>query len=44
MIRTVRIWLACRRLNKLVERNRKSFEIESYRRRRSAAHKATRAA
>ena len=34
---------ALRRLAKLVETNRRSFEIEQYRRRRQAALKATRA-
>jgi hypothetical protein len=39
MIRSVRIWLACRRLQRLVDQRRNSFEAEQYRRRRAAALK-----
>jgi hypothetical protein len=39
MIRALKQWLAVRRLNKLVEARRKSFEVESYRRHRAAALK-----
>jgi hypothetical protein len=35
----LRIWLAHRRLQKLVERQRNSFEIQDYRKRRAAALK-----
>jgi hypothetical protein len=38
----LRIWLAHRRLQKLVERQRNSFEIQDYRKRRAAALKHTR--
>jgi hypothetical protein len=43
MIRTIRIWLAVRRLNRLVARNRDSYECQRFRERRAAALKATRA-
>lgn len=39
MIRTIRLWLAVRRLNKLVERQRNSYECRRYRERRAAALK-----
>lgn len=39
MIRALRIWLAGRKLNKMVERQRNSFACEQYRRRRAAALK-----
>jgi hypothetical protein len=39
MIRSIRIWLAHRRLQKLVERQRNSFEVQDYRKRRAAALK-----
>jgi hypothetical protein len=42
MIRYVRQWLAVRRLNRLVARQRTSFACEQYRRRREAALKHTR--
>jgi hypothetical protein len=42
MIRYLKIWLAHRRLQKLVERQRNSFEIQDYRKRRAAALKHTR--
>jgi hypothetical protein len=42
MIRRFQIWLAHRRLQKLVERQRNSFEIQDYRKRRAAALKHTR--
>jgi len=42
VIRYIRQWLAVRRLNKLVEKRRASFETEQYRRRRAAALKHTR--
>ena len=38
-IRYARQWLACRKLNRLVERQRASYECESYRRHRYAALK-----
>jgi hypothetical protein len=38
----IRRWLACRRLSRMVEAKRQSFEIEQYRRRRYAALKHTR--
>ena len=37
MIRYIRTWLAVRRLNRLVEKRRQSFEILDYKRRRAAA-------
>lgn len=37
MIRRFRQWLAVRRLNRLVEARRQSFEIMDYKRRRAAA-------
>jgi hypothetical protein len=43
MIRHLRQWLAIYKLNKLVSRQRNSFECEQYRRRREAALKHTRA-
>lgn len=43
MIRYFKQWLAVRRLNRLVEQRRNSFECQDYARRRSAALKATRA-
>lgn len=39
MIRYLRQWLACRRLNRLVAKRARSFEVEQYRRRRKAALK-----
>jgi hypothetical protein len=42
-MRWLKQWLAIRRLNKLVEQRRQSFECQDYARRRSAALKATRA-
>jgi hypothetical protein len=42
-MRWLKQWLAIRRLNKLVEQRRQSFECRDYARRRSAALKATRA-
>jgi hypothetical protein len=36
---TVRQWLACRRLAKLVAKQRKSFEVKDYAKRRAAALK-----
>ena len=42
MIRALRIWIAARRLQRLVERNRRSFETQSFVRRRTAALKHTR--
>jgi hypothetical protein len=43
MLRYIRQLLAIRRLNKLVEARRRSFEIQDYAKRRQAALKATRA-
>jgi hypothetical protein len=40
MIRLVRQYLAKRKLDKLVRRNRESYEIQDYRKRRAAALKA----
>ena len=40
MIRLIRQHIAARRLAKLVEANRRSFEVEQYRRKRQAALKA----
>ena len=40
MIRLLKQWAACRRLNKLVQQRRASFEIQDYRKRRAAALKA----
>lgn len=37
MIHYIRQWLAVRRLNRLVEKRRQSFEIMDYKRRRAAA-------
>jgi hypothetical protein len=42
MIRYLIQWRACRRLNKLVAKQRASFETEQFRRRRAAALKGTR--
>jgi hypothetical protein len=42
MIRYLIQWRACRRLNKLVAKQRASYEAEQFRRRRAAALKATR--
>jgi hypothetical protein len=42
VIRSLRIWLACRRLQRLVERRMSSFEIQDFRRRRAAALKHSR--
>jgi hypothetical protein len=42
MIRYIRQYLAHRRLQKLVERQRNSFEIQDYRKRRAAVLKHTR--
>lgn len=42
MIRYLRQWAACRRLNKLVQKQRNSFACEQYRRRRAAALKCYR--
>ena len=39
MIRYIRQWLAVRRLNKLVARQRDSYETRRYRERRAAALK-----
>jgi hypothetical protein len=39
MIRTIRQWFAVRRLNRLVAKQRSSFECQQYRRRREAALK-----
>lgn len=39
MIRRFRQWLAVRRLNRLVEARRRSYEVETYRRHRAAALK-----
>jgi hypothetical protein len=39
MIRYLKIWLAHRRLQKLVERQRDSYECRRYRERRAAALK-----
>lgn len=44
LISYARQYLACRRLNKLVRARAQSFEIIDYRRRRTAALKATRPA
>ena len=38
-VRYARQWIACRKLNKLVEQRLRSFECESYRRHRAAALK-----
>jgi hypothetical protein len=43
MIAYVRQWLAVRRLNRLVQKRRASFEVQDYRRRREAALKGRRA-
>jgi hypothetical protein len=37
MIRYIRTWLAVRRLNRLVQARRNSFEVQDYQRRRAAA-------
>ena len=42
IINAIRQAIAARRLAKLVETNRRSFEVEQYRRKRQAALKATR--
>lgn len=42
MIRFLRTYFAVRRLNKLVQARRNSFEIRDYAKRRQAALKATR--
>ena len=42
MIRALRTYLAKRRLAKMVERNRQSFETRDFAKRRAAALKATR--
>jgi hypothetical protein len=42
MIRYLIQWRACRRLNKLVAKQRASYETRRYRERRTAALKATR--
>jgi hypothetical protein len=39
MISYIRQWVACRRLNRLVAKQRASFTCEQYRRRREAALK-----
>lgn len=44
MIRLFKQWIAIRRLNRLVEQRRNSFEVLDYRRRRAAALKHTRGA
>lgn len=44
MIRALKRAAAKRRLQRIVERNRQSFEIQDYARRRKAALKATRRA
>ena len=43
ILNAIRQHIAARRLAKLVEANRRSFEVEQYRRRRQAALKASRA-
>jgi hypothetical protein len=43
MIRTIRMWLAIRKLNRLVAKRRASFETQDYARRRAAMLKVTRA-
>lgn len=40
----LRRWIAARRLQRMVDASRNSFETEQYRRRRAAALKATRKA
>lgn len=40
MIRRLKIWAACRRLQRLVNDSVNSFDREQYRRRRAAALKA----
>ena len=40
MIQRVRVWLAVRRLEKLIKARRDSFECVDYRKRRAAALKA----
>jgi hypothetical protein len=42
MIRALRIWIARRRLEKLVAKRRQSFECRDYAKRRTAALKHTR--
>lgn len=42
MIRSLKIWIARRRLERLIARKRRSYEVESYRRHRAAALKHTR--
>jgi hypothetical protein len=42
MIRLLKQYIACRRLNKLVSKQRQSFECEQYRRHRAAALKGRR--
>jgi hypothetical protein len=42
MIRYLRQYLACRRLNKLVARRLASFEVQDFARRRNAMLKVTR--
>lgn len=44
MIRYLKQWIAVRRLNRLVERKRNSYECQRYRERRAAALKHTRRA
>jgi hypothetical protein len=39
MIRSLKLWLACRRLNRLVAKRLRSDELAEYRRRRAAALK-----
>lgn len=39
MIRFIRRYLACRKLDRIVRERRESFECEQYRRRRAAALK-----
>ena len=43
ILNAIRQHIAARRLAKLVEANRRSFEVEQYRRKRQAALKVTRA-
>jgi hypothetical protein len=41
MIRTFKIWIARRRLERLIAKRVRSFELEQYRRRRKAALRHT---
>jgi hypothetical protein len=40
MLERFRVWLACRRLEKLIKARQASFEVQDYRKRRAAALKA----